>query len=111
MENVSDLGQHEGAGRHCSSCGAAAAESARLCPACGRALAGASESADITNWVGAGWALFARNIPVAVAIPLVLFALVFGSLLVSYFGVILTAMLSDHKSGPPTPMLVAMGAL
>jgi hypothetical protein len=48
----------------------------------------------------------------AIAIPLVLFAVVFGFLLAGYFGFILTAILSDQKSGSPVPaVLIAMGVL
>ena len=98
-------------GNHCPSCGAASSESARYCPCCGRALSESAGDIDIGKWIGAGWAVFLRDIPVAIAIPLIVVIPVVGFFALSYFGFFAVAILTEEAPGVPRLVPIALGAI
>ncbi|UCC67400.1 MAG: zinc ribbon domain-containing protein [Armatimonadota bacterium] len=100
-----------GAERRCPSCGAASDESARYCPSCGRALVGRAAGTDIGNWVSAGWALFLRDIPIAIAIPLIVVIPAVGFFILGYFGFFTLAIVAEEASGAPYIVPIVLGAL
>jgi hypothetical protein len=97
--------------RRCPSCGAVSDGSLPHCPACGQTLAAAEGTPDIGKWVSAGWALFLRDIPIAVAIPLIVIVPTIGFLAAGYFGMIAMAIVSEHESSLPGRMPVILGVL
>jgi len=98
-------------GNHCPSCGAASSESARYCPSCGRALVGSAGDIDIGKWVSAGWALFLTDIPVAIALPLIVVIPVVGFFVLGYFGFVALAILTEEAPGVPRLVPIALGAI
>jgi hypothetical protein len=97
--------------RPCPSCGAPSDESARYCASCGRASAGSPGGVDIGNWVSAGWALFRTDIPMAVAIPLIVLAPAIVFFMVGYLGMVAMALLTEEGSGVPHLVPMLLGAL
>ena len=98
-------------GNHCPSCGAASSESARYCPACGRALVGRPGDIDIGKWISAGWAVFLRDIPFAIAIPLIVVIPVIGLLVLYYFALFAVTILGEEAHGVPPLVPIAVGAM
>ncbi len=110
MQGAPGSGQPGVEGR-CPSCGAASEESARYCPSCGRALVGGAGDIEIGNWVSAGWALFLRDIPMAIAIPLIVLIPAVGFCVLGYFGFFALAIIAEEVSGMPHLVPILMGAL
>ncbi len=76
------------------------------CPACGP-----SADVDIGGWVSAGWTLFVRDIPIAVAIPLIVVIPVIALAMPGYFGMFGMAIISEERSHLPAIVPIAFGAL
>jgi len=85
--------------------------SARYCPSCGRARVGRAGGIDIGKWVSAGWALFLTNIPVAIAIPLIVVIPVIAFFVLSYFGFFAVAILTEEAPGVPPLVPIALGTI
>ncbi len=98
--------EQTGAVNRCPSCGAVSDGSLTTCLSCGRALAGGEGgSLDIAKWVSSGWGLFLRDIPMAVAIPLIVTVPVIALLVASYFGSIVMIILSESKGPNVVPLV------
>jgi len=97
--------------RRCPFCGAAADAAAPSCPYCGRALPARVGDTDIGKWVSAGWAVFLTNIPVAVALPLLVVISTIGFFMLGYFGFFAVAILADEGVGIPRLVPIGLGAI
>lgn len=110
MQENPEAEQHGTGERRCSFCGSAASESARYCPACGRALDHAPPDVDIAGWVQTGWNAFVKNIGPAIAIPLVVLVPVIALAIVGYFGFFGMAIAAQEFGGTRGGM-IALGVM
>lgn len=92
-------------------CGHLPDASARYCPQCGRPLTPAAPAWDLTDWVKAGWALFLRDMPMAIAISLLVVVPAIVLVVFGYFGGIGLAMLTDPNTDAPEVLGLVLGGM
>ena len=109
---TSDSGsQPPTAGSSCPSCSVGPAAAAPCCPDCGRPWAAAAPEADITRWMKAGWALFLRDIPMAIGISLLAVVPIVAFVIFAYFGMFGVLILADSKGDAPQVLAILLGAV
>jgi hypothetical protein len=92
-------------------CGHLSDASARYCPQCGRPLTPAAPEWDITEWVKAGWALFLRDLPMAIGVSLLWVVPVIVFVVFGYFGTFGVAILADAGTDAPRALALLLGAI
>jgi len=102
--------QQPATGQACPACGHVAPAPVRYCPQCGRPWA-APQEPEFIQWAKAGWALFVRDIPMAVGLSLVVVVPCAAVVIFCYFGFFGVAVLADPTTDAPVWLAVLLGGL